>query len=49
MINAFAKGSRPTVMLDYESEYLRIALNYQRKSFSIEMQKICLSCKIQDL
>lgn len=33
MVNAFAKGSRPTMMLDYESEYLKTALKYQRKAF----------------
>lgn len=32
MVNAFPKGSRPTVMPDYESEYLKTALNFQRKA-----------------
>lgn len=31
MVNTFAKGSRPTIIFDYESEYLKTALKYQRK------------------
>lgn len=50
MVIALIKCSRPTIMLDYESKYLKAALKILKKgSFMVKKKKVLPFCKIQDL
>lgn len=41
MVSALIKGSRSTIILDYESEYFKMALKILKKSsFMVEIEKV---------